>query len=84
MARCAIYAPAPGRCGMNPPARTLAGHLAGYLALRRAPGCKLIRAGRHLRQFLDYLGERQLGHLQTGVHPSRRPSEHGRRHAKPR
>ena len=44
---------------MNPPARTLAGHLNDYLTLRRALGCKLIRAERYLRQFLDYLGERQ-------------------------
>jgi integrase/recombinase XerD len=44
---------------MNPPARTLAGHLDDYLTLRRALGCKLIRAERDLRQFLDYLGERQ-------------------------
>ena len=48
---------------MNPPARTLAGHLAGYLTLRRALGCKLIRAERHLRQFLDYLGQRQQNTL---------------------
>src|SRR6266704_3401364 len=63
MARRAIYAPAPGWCGMNPPARTLAGHLADYLTLRRALGCKLIRAERHLRQFLDYLGQRQQSTL---------------------
>ena len=63
MARRAIYAPAPGRYGMNPPARTLAGHLADYLTLRRALGCKLIRAERHLRQFLDYLGQRQQSTL---------------------
>jgi integrase/recombinase XerD len=44
---------------MNTPARTLAGHLDDYLTLRRALGCKLIRAERYLRQFLDYLGERQ-------------------------
>jgi len=48
---------------VNPPARTLAGHLADYLTLRRALGCKLIRAERYLRQFLDYLGERQQGTL---------------------
>jgi integrase/recombinase XerD len=59
----AIYAAAPGRCGMNPPARTLADHLADYLALRRALGCKLIRAEQHLRRFLDYLGERQQATL---------------------
>jgi integrase/recombinase XerD len=48
---------------VNPPARTLAGHLDDYLTLRRALGCKLIRAERYLRQFLDYLGERQQGTL---------------------
>jgi integrase len=44
---------------VNPPRRALAGHLDDYLTLRRALGCKLVRAGRYLRQFLDYLGERQ-------------------------
>jgi integrase len=44
---------------VNPPARTLASHLDDYLTLRRALGCKLIRAERDLRQFLDYLGERK-------------------------
>jgi len=44
---------------MNPPARTLAGHLGDYLTLRRALGCELLRPERYLRQFLDYLGERQ-------------------------
>jgi integrase len=44
---------------VNPPGRTLAGCLDDYLALRRALGCKLIRAERDLRQFLDYLGERE-------------------------
>jgi integrase/recombinase XerD len=44
---------------MNPPARTLAGHLADYLALRRALGCQLIRAEQYLSRFLGYLGERQ-------------------------
>ena len=48
---------------VNPPARTLAGHLDDYLTLRRALGCKLIRAERYLRQFLDYLGERELDTL---------------------
>jgi len=48
---------------MNPPARTLAGCLDDYLILRRALGCKLIRAERYLRQFLDYLGERELDTL---------------------
>ena len=48
---------------MNPPARTLAGHLDDYLTLRRALGCKLIRVERYLRQFLHYLGERQQGTL---------------------
>jgi integrase len=48
---------------VNPPARTLAGHLDDYLTLRRALGCKLIRAERYLRQFLDYLGEREQGML---------------------
>jgi len=48
---------------VNPPARALAGHLDDYLTLRRALGCKLIRAERYLRQFLDYLGERQQGML---------------------
>jgi hypothetical protein len=44
---------------MNPPARTLAGHLDHYLTLRRALGCELLRPERYLRQFMDYLGERQ-------------------------
>jgi integrase/recombinase XerD len=44
---------------VNPPARTLAGCLDDYLTLRRALGCKLVRAERDLRQFLDYLGERE-------------------------
>jgi integrase/recombinase XerD len=44
---------------MTPPARTLAGCLDDYLTLRRALGCKLIRAERDLRQFLGYLGERE-------------------------
>ncbi len=48
---------------MNPPARTLAGHLDDYLTLRRALGCKLIRVERYLRQFLDYLSDRQQGTL---------------------
>ena len=48
---------------MNPPAPTLAGHLDDYLTLRRALGCKLIRVERYLRQFLDYLGDRQQGTL---------------------
>ncbi len=48
---------------MNPPASTLAGCLDDYLILRRALGCKLIRAERYLRQFLDYLGERELDTL---------------------
>jgi integrase/recombinase XerD len=48
---------------MNPPARTLAGCLDDYLTLRRALGCKLIRVERYLRQFLDYLGDRQQGVL---------------------
>jgi integrase len=48
---------------MNPPARTLDGRLADYLTLRRALGCKLIRAERYLRRFLDYLGERQQATL---------------------
>ena len=52
---------------MNPPARPLAGHLDDYLTLRRALGCKLIRAERYLRQFLDYLGERQQGTLTAGA-----------------
>ena len=52
---------------MNPPGRTLAGHLDDYLTLRRALGCKLIRAERYLRQFLDYLGERQQGTLTAGA-----------------
>ena len=43
---------------MNPPRRTLAGCLDDYLTLRRALGCKLTRAERDLRQFLDYLGQR--------------------------
>jgi integrase/recombinase XerD len=42
-----------------PPRRALAGHLDDYLTLRRALGCKLVRAERDLRQFLDYLGDRQ-------------------------
>ena len=46
---------------MNPPGRTLAGHLDDYLTLRRALGCKLARPERDLRQFLDYLGDRQQG-----------------------
>ena len=48
---------------MNPPARTLAGHLDDYLTLRRALGCKLIRVERYLRQFLDYLGHREQSTL---------------------
>ena len=44
---------------MNPPRRALAGCLDDYLTLRRALGCKLVRAERDLRQFLDYLGGRQ-------------------------
>jgi integrase/recombinase XerD len=40
---------------VNPPGRTLAGCPDDY----RAPGCKLTRAERDLRQFLDYLGERE-------------------------
>jgi len=44
---------------VNPPRRALAGHLDDYLTLRRALGCKLVRAERDLRQFLDYLGDRQ-------------------------
>lgn len=44
---------------MNPPRRALAGHLDDYLTLRRALGCKLVRAERDLQQFLDYLGDRQ-------------------------
>jgi hypothetical protein len=44
---------------VNPPGRTLAGCLDDYLTLRRALGCKLTRAERDLRQFLDYLGERE-------------------------
>ncbi len=48
---------------MNPPDRPLAGHLDDYLTLRRALGCKLIRVERYLRQFLDYLGDRQQGTL---------------------
>lgn len=44
---------------MNPPRRALAGHLNDYLTLRRALGCKLVRAERDLRQFLDYLAGRQ-------------------------
>jgi integrase/recombinase XerD len=44
---------------VNPPARTLAGCLDDYLTLRRALGCKLVRAERDLRQFMDYLGGRQ-------------------------
>ncbi len=52
---------------MNPPARTLAGHLDDYLTLRRALGCKLIRVERYLRQFLDYLGDRQQGTLTAGA-----------------
>jgi integrase len=44
---------------VNPPRRALAGHLDDYLTLRRALGCKLVRAERDLRQFLDYLGGRQ-------------------------
>ena len=48
---------------MNPPRRALAGHLDDYLTLRRALGCKLARAERDLRQFLDYLGGRQQGTL---------------------
>jgi integrase len=48
---------------VNPPARALAGHLDDYLTLRRALGCKLIRVERYLRQFLDYLGDRQQGTL---------------------
>jgi integrase/recombinase XerD len=52
---------------VSPPGRTLAGHLDDYLTLRRALGCKLIRAERYLRQFLAYLGERQQGTLTTGA-----------------
>jgi integrase/recombinase XerD len=63
LARRAVCAPASSRCAVNPPGRTLAGHLDDYLTLRHALGCKLIRAERHLRQFLDYLGERQQGTL---------------------
>jgi len=44
---------------VNPPGRTLADCLNDYLTLRRALGCKLTRAERDLRQFLDYLGERE-------------------------
>jgi integrase/recombinase XerD len=44
---------------VNPPGRTLAGCLDDYLTLRRALGCKLTKAERDLRQFLDYLGERE-------------------------
>jgi len=44
---------------VNPPRRALAGHLDDYLTLRRALGCKLVRAERDLRQFLGYLGGRQ-------------------------
>jgi integrase len=44
---------------VNPPRRALAGHLNDYLTLRRALGCKLVRAERDLRQFLDYLAGRQ-------------------------
>jgi integrase/recombinase XerD len=44
---------------VNPPRRALAGHLDDYLTLRRALGCKLVRAERDLRQFLDYLAGRQ-------------------------
>jgi integrase len=48
---------------VNPPGRTLAGHLDDYLTLRRALGCKLARAERDLRQFLDYLAGREQGTL---------------------
>jgi integrase/recombinase XerD len=44
---------------MNATACTLAGHLDDYLTLRRALGCELLRHERYLRQFLDYLAERQ-------------------------
>lgn len=50
---------------MNRPAGTLASHLAGYLTLRRALGCKLIRAEQHLTRFLGYLDERQQATLTT-------------------
>jgi integrase/recombinase XerD len=52
---------------VNPPRRALAGYLDDYLALRRALGCKLVRAERYLRQFLDYLGERQQDVLTVEV-----------------
>jgi integrase/recombinase XerD len=48
---------------VNPPRRALAGHLDDYLTLRRALGCKLVRAERDLRQFLDYLGGRRQDRL---------------------
>lgn len=44
---------------MTPPAGTLAGYLEDYLTLRRALGCKLERAERDLRKFLDYLRQHQ-------------------------
>ena len=47
---------------MNPD-RTLAGYLEDYLTLRRALGCKLTRAERDLRAFLEYLGHRQQSTL---------------------
>ena len=64
--------PWPAPSGPGPAARhepagpPLAGCLDDYLILRRALGCKLIRAERYLRQFLDYLGERELDTLTVG------------------
>ena len=52
---------------MNPPARTLAAYLEDYLTLRRALGCKLSRGERDLRQFLDYLDQRQQSTLTAGA-----------------
>ena len=44
---------------MSPPERTLAGHLADYLTLRRALGCKLTRAEQHLPRSLKLTFEHQ-------------------------
>jgi integrase/recombinase XerD len=52
---------------VSPPRRALAGHLDDYLTLRRALGCKLVRAERYLRQFLGYPGGRQQDTLTVGA-----------------
>jgi integrase/recombinase XerD len=63
---------------VNPPQRTLAGCLDDYLTLRRALGCKLTRAERDLRQFLDYLGQRGQDTLTAEAAADRvRWSRHG-------